>query len=99
MNSCLACGADNAEEVLYCVKCGKRLEPPAPPPEFWRYNTEDLQPPRPVEPLPPAYQPPPPYTNQPPPGYDPRQDYAPRPGYAQPNPYGPQQPQQVRPHA
>jgi hypothetical protein len=86
MNSCLACGADNAEDVLYCVKCGKRLEPPAPPPEFWRYNTEDLNPPRPVQPnAPPAYQPPPPYTNQPPQqGYETRRDYAPRQGYAQP---------------
>ena len=30
MNSCLSCGSDNAEDVRYCVKCGKRLEPPAP---------------------------------------------------------------------
>jgi hypothetical protein len=93
MNSCLACGADNAEEVLYCVKCGKRLEPPAPPPEFWRYNTEDLNPPpRPVQPnAPPAYRPPPPYTNQPPQqGYETRHDNAPRQqGYAQPQ-YGQQ---------
>ncbi len=106
MNSCLACGADNAEDVLYCSKCGKRLEPPAPPPEFWRYNTEDLNPPRPVEPTrPPAYQPPPPYTNRPP--YPPQQDYEPRQpygpqqgygpqrGYAPPPQYGPQQ--NVRP--
>jgi hypothetical protein len=112
MNSCLACGADNVEDVLYCSECGKRLEPPAPPPEFWRYNTEDLNPPRQVQPnTPPAYQPPPPYTNQqqqPPPytnrlpyapqqGYEPRPDYAPRQGYAQPpQGYGPQQ--NVRPY-
>lgn len=110
MNNCLACGADNAEEVIFCVKCGKRLEPPAPPPEFWRYNTEDLNPPRPVEPNPPpAYRPPPPYTNQPPPyapqpRQEPRQGYAPpRQGYAQPSnfaqqpnarPYGPPVPYQ-----
>lgn len=107
MNSCLACGADNEEDVLYCVKCGKRLEPPAPPPEFWRYNTEDLNPPRPVEPnTPPAYRPPPPYTNQqqPPPytnqpPYAPRQDYeqprqgyAPGQGYTPPQDYAPRQP-------
>jgi hypothetical protein len=113
MNSCLACGADNAEDLLYCVKCGKRLEMPAPPPEFWRYNTEDLGIPRPVQPIPPAYQPPPPYTNQPPPnaprqqGREPRQDYAPRQGYAPPpqqqnvRPYGPPvqyQPQYPAPH-
>jgi hypothetical protein len=97
MNSCLACGADNAEDVLYCVKCGKRLEPPAPPPEFWRYNTEDLNPPRQVQPnTPPAYQPPPPYTNRPP--YAPRQDYEqPRQGYAQP-PQGYGSQQNVRPY-
>lgn len=101
MNSCLECGADNAEDVLYCVKCGKRLAPPQPPPEFWRYNTEDLQPPRPVQPIPPAYQPPPPlppYANQPPPyaperGNETRQGYAPRPGYAPP-PQGYVAPQQ-----
>ncbi len=102
MNSCLACGADNAEDVLYCVKCGKRLEPPAPPPEFWRYNTEDLNPPpRPVQPnAPPAYQPPPPYTNQPPQqGYETRHDYAPRQqGYAQPQ-YGGQQQPDVHPYS
>lgn len=107
MNSCLACGADNAEDVLYCSECGKRLEPPAPPPEFWRYNTEDLNPPRQVQPnTPPAYQPPPPYTNQqqPPPPYTnqppyaPRQDYEqPRQGYTQPpQGYGPRQ--NVRPY-
>ena len=104
MNSCLACGADNAEDVLYCVKCGRRLEPPAPPPEFWRYNTEDLNTPRPVQPIPPAYQPPQPYSNQPPPyapeqGYETRQGNAPpRQGYAQPGAYGSQQ-QNVRPYA
>jgi hypothetical protein len=102
MNSCLACGADNAEDVLYCVKCGKRLEPPAPPPEFWRYNTEDLKPPqRPVQPnAPPAYQPPPPYTNRPPQqGYETRHDYAPRPsGYAPPQ-YGGQQQPNVHPYS
>ena len=102
MNSCLACGADNAEDVLYCVKCGKRLEPPAPPPEFWRYNTEDLSPPpRPVQPnAPPAYRPPPPYTNQPPQqGYETRHDYAPRQqGYAQPQ-YGGQQQPNVHPYS
>lgn len=99
MNSCLECGADNAEDVIYCVKCGKRLAPPQPPPEFWRYNTEDLGGPRPVQPIPPAYQPPPPpYSNQPPPyapeqGSQQRQSYAPpRPGYAQPpQGYGPPQ--------
>src|ERR1043165_6961722 len=104
MNNCLACGADNAEDVLYCTKCGKRLEPPQPPPEIWRYNTEDL-PPRPVEQMPPAYKPPRPYTNQPPPPYAPeqgretRQPYAPpRQPYAQPQqPYGQQQ--NVRPYA
>jgi len=90
MNSCLACGADNAEDVLYCVKCGKRLAPPQPPPEFWRYNTEDLGGPRPVQPIPPAYQPPPPTYNEPRPPYAPEQGYetrygqAPRQGYAQP---------------
>ena len=99
MNSCLACGADNVEDVLYCVKCGKRLEPPAPPPEFWRYNTEDLNPPRPVQPnTPPAYQPPPPYTP-----YSPQQDYEPRQGYGQQQTYAPRQgygPQQnARPYA
>jgi hypothetical protein len=99
MNSCLACGADNVEDVLYCVKCGKRLEPPAPPPEFWRYNTEDLNPPRPVQPnAPPAYQPPPPYRP-----YSPQQDYEPRHGYGQQQPYAPRQgygPQQnARPYA
>src|SRR3712207_7493317 len=95
MNSCLECGADNAEDVIFCAECGKRLAPPQPPPEFWRYNTEDLQQqPRPVQPIPPAYQPPP-YTNQPPPPYAPgqggehqRQGYAPRQGYAQPPPQG-----------
>jgi hypothetical protein len=80
MNSCLSCGSDNAEDVRFCVKCGKRLEFPQPPPEFWRYNTEDLNPPRPVQPIPqpPPYRQPPPYANQPPPqqGYDPRQGYA-----------------------
>jgi hypothetical protein len=96
MNSCLACGADNEEDVLYCVKCGKRLEPPAPPPEFWRYNTEDLNPPRQVQPnTPPAYQPPPPYTNRPP--YAPQQGYEPRQGYAQP-PQGYGSQQNVRPY-
>jgi hypothetical protein len=101
MNGCLACGADNAEDVLYCSKCGKRLEPPQPPPESWRYNTDDLNPPRPVQPTrPPAYRPPPPYTNQPPhppqQGYEPRQGYGPQRGYAQPPQYGPQQ--NVRPY-
>lgn len=115
MNSCLECGADNAEDVIFCAECGKRLAPPQPPPEFWRYNTEDLQQqPRPVQPIPPAYRPPPPpYTNQPPPPYAPereseqrRQGYAPppRPGYAPPPQQqqgysAPQQPQQVRPFA
>ncbi|HKG14210.1 MAG TPA: hypothetical protein VKB12_12865, partial [Pyrinomonadaceae bacterium] len=93
MNSCLACGADNAEDVLYCVKCGKRLAPPQPPPESWRYNTEDLGgPPRPVRPIPPAYQPPPRYAPEQ--GNEQRQNYAPRPGYAQPQGYGAQQQQQ-----
>ena len=107
MNNCLACGADNAEEVIFCVKCGRRLEPPAPPPEYWRYNTEDLKPPRPAQaPQPPAYQPPPPpphpYTNQPPPyapqpRQEPRQGYAPpRQGFAQPPNFGQQQ--NVRPY-
>ena len=102
MNGCLECGADNAEDVLYCVKCGKRLAPPQPPPESWRYNTEDLGGPRPVQPIPPAYQPPPPYANQPPPyaperGSEQRQGYAPRPGYAQPpQGYAPPQQQNVR---
>jgi hypothetical protein len=102
MNSCLACGADNAEGVLYCSRCGKRLEPPAPPPEFWRYNTEDLNPPRPVEPnTPPAYRPPPPYTNQPP--YSQQQGYGQRQGYGQQQPYAPPrqgfgQQQNVRPY-
>ncbi|HEV7891158.1 MAG TPA: hypothetical protein VGP08_10980 [Pyrinomonadaceae bacterium] len=104
MNSCLECGADNAEDVLYCVKCGKRLAPPQPPPESWRYNTEDLGGPRPVQPIPPSYQPPPPYANHPPPyaperGSETRQGYAPRPGYAQP-PQGYGAPQQnARPYA
>jgi hypothetical protein len=110
MNSCLACGADNVEDVLYCSRCGKRLEPPAPPPEYWRYNTEDLNPPpRPAEPnRPPAYRPPPPYANRPPDapqqGYEPRspygpqqQAYAPRQAYGpqqSPRPYGPPAPYQ-----
>lgn len=103
MNSCLECGADNAEDVIYCVKCGKRLAPPQPPPESWRYNTEDLGGPRPVQPIPPTYQPPPPYANQPPPyaperGSEQRQGYAPRPNYAQPQGYGSQQ-QNARPYA
>lgn len=102
MNSCLECGADNAEDVLYCVKCGKRLAPPQPPPESWRYNTEDLNPPRPVQPIPPAYRPPPPYAPEQ--GSGQRQTYAPRPGYAQPQGYGappppPPQQQNVRPYA
>jgi hypothetical protein len=99
MNSCLSCGADNAEGVRYCVKCGKLVEPPQPPPEFWRYNTEDLNPPRPVQPLtpPPTYQPPP-YANQPPPqqGYDPHQGHAPQQGYAPQQGFGQQQ--NVRPY-
>ncbi|HVF42773.1 MAG TPA: hypothetical protein VM936_07175 [Pyrinomonadaceae bacterium] len=105
MNSCLECGADNAEDVIFCAECGKRLAPPQPPPEFWRYNTEDLGGPRPVQPIPPAYQPPPSYTNQPPPyapeqGGEQRQGYAPRPGYAQPpQGYAAPQPQNVRPYA
>ena len=104
MNSCLECGADNAEDVLYCVKCGKRLAPPQPPPESWRYNTEDLGGPRPVQPIPPAYQPPPPYANRPPyapeQGYETRQGQAQRQGYAPPQGYGaPQQQQNVRPYA
>ena len=102
MNSCLECGADNAEDVIYCVKCGKRLAPPQPPPEFWRYNTEDLGGPRPVQPTPPAYQPPPPYANRPPyapeQGYETRQGQAPRQGYAQPQGYGAPQ-QNARPYA
>jgi len=89
MNNCLACGANNAEEVIFCVKCGKRLEPPAPPPEYWRYNTEDLNPPRPVQPNPQ----PPPYTNQPPP-YTPQPRQEPRQGYAPPRQQGYAQPQQ-----
>ena len=90
MNGCLACGAENAEDVIYCVKCGRRLEPPAPPPESWRY-TDDLNAPRPVQPnAPNAYQPPTPYTNQPP-YAPPQQPYAPRQGYAPPQGYGPQQ--------
>lgn len=92
MNSCLECGADNAEDVLYCVKCGKRLAPPQPPPESWRYNTEDLGGPRPVQPIPPAYQPPPPYAPER--ENEQRQTYAPRPGYAQPQAYGAPQHQQ-----
>jgi hypothetical protein len=96
MNSCLECGADNAEDVLYCVKCGKRLAPPQPPPEFWRYNTEDLGGPRPVQPIPPTYQPPPRYAPEQ--GNEQRRNYAPRPGYAQPQGYGSQQ-QQARPYA
>lgn len=109
MNNCLECGADNAEDVTFCVKCGKRLAPPAPPPEYWRYNTEDLNPPRPVQPNqppPPAYRPPPPYTNQPPPyapqprQEPPRQGYAPpqQQGYAQPQPPNFGQQQNVRPY-
>lgn len=99
MNTCLECGADNAEDVIYCVKCGKRLAPPQPPPESWRYNTEDLGGPRPVQPIPPAYQPPPPYAPEQ--GSERRQAYAPRPGYAQPQGYGappPSQQQNVRPY-
>lgn len=77
MNSCLSCGSNNAEDVLYCVKCGKRLEPPAPPPESWRYNTEDLNP-RPSSQ--PNYQPPS-FTSRP---YAPQQDPAPQRPYALP---------------
>lgn len=99
MDSCLECGANNAEDVIYCVACGKRLAPPQPPPEFWRYNTEDLQPPRPVQPIPPAYQPPPP-PYAPERGGEQRQGYAPRPGYAQPpQGYGAPQQQNARPYA
>ena len=105
MNNCLSCGADNVEDLLYCSRCGKRLEPPQPPPEFWRYNTDDLNPPRPVEPnTPPAYQPPPPYAHRPPrpPGYAPQQGYEPRQPYGPQQPYAPQQPygpqQNVRPY-
>jgi hypothetical protein len=83
MNSCLSCGSDNAEDVRFCVKCGKRLEPPAPPPEFWRYNTEDLAPPRPARPnAPPLYQPPS-FTDRPP-YAPPQQDPAPQRPYAPP---------------
>src|ERR1044071_531761 len=87
MNSCVACGAENEEDVIYCVKCGRPIEPPAPPPEFWRYNTEDLSGTQPLrtDAPPPAYTPPPYANPQPaqPQAYSPPQAYAP------PRPQGP----------
>ena len=101
MDDCLSCGApQNAEGLLYCVKCGKRLEPPAPPPESWRYSddlnrTQVNQPgPQPFkQPGPqPSYQPPPAYQNYPPQAPQQVQPiYAPA-SYTSASPYQPQYP-------
>lgn len=66
MNGCLSCGAHNVEQALYCVKCGKRLEPPAPPPESWRYSDDLNRTQVNQAGRQPAYQPPPVYQNYPP---------------------------------
>jgi hypothetical protein len=67
MNGCLSCGAQNSESVNYCVRCGKRLEPPAPPPESWRYSDDLNRTQADQAGRQPAYQPPPAYQNYPPP--------------------------------
>ncbi|HYH84598.1 MAG TPA: hypothetical protein VEX60_03890 [Pyrinomonadaceae bacterium] len=87
MNGCLSCGAQNAEGVLYCVKCGKRLEPPAPPPEYWRYSDDLNRTQVNQAGGQPTYQPPPAYQNYPP---QPPQQV--QPIYAPASPYQPQYP-------
>jgi hypothetical protein len=84
MNGCLSCGADNAGSSLYCVKCGTRLEPPAPPPESWRYSGDFHGAQADQANRPPAYQWPPAYPGQPP--YAPQQSATP---YQSPSPYVP----------
>lgn len=61
--NCLACGAGNDAQVIFCVRCGAQLRP-APPPESWRYSgdlnrTQVDEPRRPPQPTPPP--PPPPF--------------------------------------
>ena len=97
MNECLSCGAHNVEGVLYCVRCGKRLEPPAPPPESWRYSDDLNRTQVNQAGAQPTYQPPPAYQNQPPPVYQNYPAQAPQqvqPLYAQSPPpqYQPQYP-------
>ena len=97
MNECLSCGAHNVEGVLYCVRCGKRLEPPAPPPESWRYSDDLNRTQVNQAGAQPTYQPPPAYQNQPPPVYQNYPAQAPQqvqPLYAQTPPpqYQPQYP-------
>lgn len=65
---CLACGAVNDGQVLFCVRCGAQLRP-APPPESWRYSGDLNRTQLDEQQRPPQQQPPPfapPYAQPPP---------------------------------